>query len=200
MQRSSRAFKAVCTIAIAIFSIGIARAECFCKDPATRVGTYVTLNGDRVVAPGLLDMLNMQIWASLRPSQPGRPNVTFGCGMVEKYSHGAPRCSQLLLNGDVGRIGSDAILQATLSTRASNDFRKVKREVWTVGLLGKTLTFNPIDELYSLPPVVIPEKNFYLYKNAADIKLCQKPEKNCDGTPIRENRAPTKLVRRCDRR
>jgi hypothetical protein len=60
-------------------------------------------------------------------------------------------------------------------------------------LLGKSVSLDPIDEIYSFPPVVIPEKNFSLYKNPSDIKICDKPEKNCDGTPIGENRAPTKL-------
>jgi hypothetical protein len=193
MRRSRRTSTSICMIVIAIFNGYIAKAECYCKDAATRVGIYVTLSGDRMVAPGLLDMLNMQIWASLRPSQPGQPAVKFGCGMVERYSHGAPRCSQLVLGANVGRIGPDAVLQATLSTLKSNDHRSVKKEVWTVDLLGKVVSLGPIDELYSLPPVVIPEKIFSLYRNEPNIKLCQKPEKDCEGTPIGNNRAPTKL-------
>lgn len=193
MRGSSKTFKAICAVVITIFNIGVARAQCFCKDPSTRVGIYVTLNGDRI-APGLLDMLNLQIWASLRPSRPDQPDVKFGCGMVEKYSHGAPRCSQLVLEGNVGRIGPDAILQATLSARPTNDRRSVKREVWKIDLLGKSVQFDPIDELYSFPPVIIPAKSFSLYKDLSNVKLCQKPEKNCDGEPIGDNRSPTKLT------
>jgi hypothetical protein len=176
MQRSSRIPKAVCRIVIAIFSLSTARADCFCKDPASRIGIYVTVTGGQSIDPALLAMLNTQVWASLRPSRPDQPNLKFGCGMVETYSHGAPKCSQLVLANSVSRIGRDAILQATLSRRGQNDLRKTKREIWTVEMLGKTVQFDPVDEYYSLPPVVIPEKSYLYYSNQASLKICEKPE------------------------
>ena len=173
-------------------SVGIAASEpsCICANPRERVGIYLApLESSESGTGRLWVLLNLQIWATFEPK-----DNEHKCAMEENLHTSAPICSQLVLSGEVTRIGNDAVLEALLQRKPINDYRVDRPEIWTVSLLGKTVSFDPIKESYSFPPIIITSDEFKKYSHLRDVLICDKAELPCHGAKLGLGNAPVHIT------
>lgn len=146
--------------------------------------------GDQQLSAPVSEILNLQIWTTLRKSAGPRE---FGCGSLYWDDFGAdatsdevrtrtPRDAALTYWGRVQKIANGVII---LSSLERTEYAKVRpKEVWRIELNGRSIVLNPVRQSYSLSPIVLKDAIIKRYNSLPQLVFCVARVKDCKGSVI----------------